>query len=281
MRKKEKNCGRRFFQTFEVWGAPLCSSCCGCWRRAGATLRGLVVMGRGNTHTHTPRQDKSIGLLCGAWGPCVAPWSCQMLYICVIVPQGTDLLPPPSPLLSAGGAATALPKIPRWGHPPQKTMKILFILVLRVFGIPGERESWQRPCPRSLGLEHPAPREPSDLGNTKPPSHWDKQGIKISCVDYCSGLTTSGKMNPVHSSAPCPAVTQHWSLSWEMMGLCRVPKQTCSHWLFSAFAVFVLRQERGNVRSQGLLRSHMIYAFSFGCVFLLGHLQFAPRNMNF
>lgn len=280
MRKKEKNCGRRFFQTFEVWGAPLCSSCCGCWRVAGAVLGGLVVMGRGHTHTHPPAGQEhrtslwGLGSLCGTL---VMP---DVVRLCRAPPRDRSAATPTTPPECWRGSHSSA-KNSQMGSPPQKTMKILFILVLQVFGIPGERQSWQEPCPRSPGLEHPAPREPSDLGNTKPPSHWDKQGIKISCVDYCSGLTTSGKMNPVCSSAPCPAVTQHWSLSWEMMGLCRVPKQTCSHWLFSAFAVFVLRQERGNVRSQGLLRRHMIYAFSFGCVFLLGHLQFAPRNMNF
>lgn len=229
-------------------------------------------MGRG----HPPGRARASG------GPGVPAWH---LGACLAglrppPPQGTDLSPhPPSPL-STGGAATALPKIPRWGRPQQKHENPSFRLVPAGFWHP-RRERAGRSGARGARGWSTQHREPSKLGNTNPPSHWDKQGGTVSCVDYRLRLTTSGEMNPVCGSAPCPAVTQRWSLSWEMTGLCRVPRQTCPHWLFSAFAVFVLGQERCNVRSRGLLRSHMIYAFSFGCVFLLGHLQFALRNMNF
>lgn len=37
----------------------------------------------------------------------------------------------------------------------------------------------------------------------------------------------------------------------------------------------------GDVRSPDPFGSHMIYAFYFGRVFLLGRCQFALRNMNF
>lgn len=169
MRKKEKNCGHRFFQTFEVWGAPLCSSCCGCWRGAGAALGGLVVMGRGHTHTHTPAEQEhrtslwGLGSLCGTL---VMP---DVVHLCCPPPRDRSAATPTTPPECWRGSHSSA-KNSQMGSPPQKTMKILFILVLQVFGIPGEREradrshahgaqGWSTQHPESpLTWETPNPR---------------------------------------------------------------------------------------------------------------------------
>lgn len=180
------------------------------------------------------------------------------------VPQGSRLAP--APWL---GADTAhLP--PARGHPlcaavlegqpqpcqkgsppnPKQTMTfLLFTLCLPSFGTPAAEElsgaalQSGGQSARTLGSTSRALR----VGKHKHPCHWDKQGSSISSVDCYCRLVTSGEMIPASNSAPCPAVTQHKSLShmaaWEMAGLRRVLKQTCSHWLFSAFTMFVLRRE--------------------------------------
>lgn len=141
-------------------------------------------------------------------------------------------------------------------------MKILLFSLYCWFLASQEGVSWQGSCPWSPRLEHLAPQEPSGLENTAAPESLGQTGkhnfmcwllLWVNDVRRNESCVSSAPCPPLPNSAGCPGKRRGYS------GCCsrRVPTGYFLQW-----------QERGNVRIQGLWRSHMIYAFSFGCVFL-------------
>lgn len=80
---------------------------------------------------------------------------------------------------------------------------------------------------------------------------------------------------PAPCAAPLPARPLAAAEPAGRDGLRREPKPMRSHWLFSAFTVFVPRRESGEVRSR------VIYVFSFGCIFQPASLQCCPKKDEF
>lgn len=155
-------------------GGPLCAHPAGVAEGAGDMLGG-EVLGRGHPPAGREHQASlwDLGPLRGTlgctWLPCIpcTPRSCQMLYICPPL-QGTDLpLYPPAPL-SAGGAATALPNIPRWGRPPRKHENYSFHPGPAGFLLPKRERAGRRHARRARGWSTQHPESPPNWKTPNP-----------------------------------------------------------------------------------------------------------------
>lgn len=259
---KTASCGHGVFQTFEVWGGPAVAAggeLGTCWGWDGCD-------GDGGGSSAIKARASGFPV-----APGVPAWhlGVHLAGPCPLHPHTTsDMTPPWTPVPAKGqtcrgthqalecwrGSQSSAKISQRGSFPSKEPGKFSFSSWSCLFW--ASQEGASRQAERPASHQH---RQPPSPGHTGSPG-------------WCATVAAGERCRAMPACArppPCPAEPGARD------GLRRVRKPTCSRWLFSAFVVFGLRRGSGEVRSR------VIYAFSFGCVFLSGSLQCCPKKYKF